>query len=176
MSRKAIGTCALRRKGGDGIEEEAMRGGERALGSCVPTSPGALATKHVFHAVSAWNEVSCVGRAFARALLLSDEHGCQSLAVPALGTGAARVSLEQCAVAMATRLRWHAMLGGMRLRELTVVLSTEEKRRAFQEITAEVLGVSGADVGTSDVGLPADNLPLSPEAATFLDPSSRSRA
>jgi eukaryotic-like serine/threonine-protein kinase len=161
---------SLRAKGGDGIEEEAMRGGERPLGSCIRTGPGTLGTRHVFHAVSAWNEVSCVGRAFARALLLSDEHGCQTLAVPALGTGAARVGIELCAVAMTTTLRWHAMLGGMRLRELTVVLATEEKRRAFQEIALEGLSGLNADPLTTDVGLPADDVPTSPDAATFLDP------
>lgn len=164
---------ALRRRGGDEIEEEAMRGGERPLGSCIRTNPGALPAKHLFHAVSAWNEVSCVGRAFARALLLADEHGAHSVSVPALGTGAARVGIEMCANAMTTALRWHVMLGGMRCREITIWLDCEAKRRAFQEVAEETFGLG--EVGllrAMDLGLPVDasDIVPSPEGATFLDP------
>lgn len=164
---------ALRKRGGEEIEEEATKGGEQPLGSCLRTRPGGLAAKHVFHAVSAWNEVSCVGRAFARALLLADEHGCATIAVPALGTGAARVGLEMCANAMMTTLRWHAMLGGMRLRELTVWLDSEPKRRLFYHVAEEVFGLG--EIGllrAIDIGLPVDpgSMMASPEGATFLDP------
>lgn len=169
--RSGVGE-ALRRRGGDGLEEEAMRAGERPLGSCVRTDPGKLTTKHVFHAVGAWNEVSCIGRAFARALLLADEHGCRSLSTPALGTGAARVGIEMCATAMMTTLRWHAMFGGMRCRELTVWLDSEARRRVFQDVAEESFGIG--DVGllaTTDLGLPVETTAqaTSPEAVTFID-------
>jgi serine/threonine-protein kinase len=134
--------------------------------------PGRLPVKHVFHAVGAWNEVSCIGRAFARALLLADEHGCRTLAVPALGTGAARVGLEMSANAINATLRWHAMFGGMRCREITVWLDSEDKRRAFQEIAEETFGIGELSLLRSlDLGLPVDarSAPL-PEGATFLDP------
>ena len=169
--RSGVGE-ALRQRGGDSIETEAMSGGERPLGTCIRTSPGTLQAKHVFHAVSAWNEVSCVGRAFARALLLADEHGCHSLAVPALGTGAARVGIEMSANAMMTTLRWHAMLGGMRCREITVWLDSEPKRAAFQEVAEETFGLGEIGLLRSiDVGLPVDdNTNAIPEGATFLDP------
>jgi serine/threonine-protein kinase len=118
--------------------------------------------------VSAWNEVSCVGRAFARALLLADENGCRSIAVPALGTGAARVGLELCANAMTTSLRWHAMLGGMRMREITVWLDSEAKRKIYFESAVFGLGVGTAPLlHAADLGLPVEGVP-SPDAATFL--------
>jgi serine/threonine-protein kinase len=170
--RSGVGE-ALRLRGGDSIEIEAMSGGERPLGSCIRTDPGKLATKHLFHAVSAWNEVSCVGRAFARALLLADEHGCQTVAVPALGTGAARVGIEMSANAMMTTLRWHAMLGGMRCREITVWLDSAPKQRAFQEVAEEVFGLGEVGLLRSvDLGLPVDESTTAPTAdgATFLDP------
>lgn len=163
---------ALRKKGGDDIEREAQKEGEQPLGSCLRTKAGKLESHHVFHAVSAWNEVSCVGRSFARALLLSEEHGCMSLAAPALGTGAARVGLEMCAHAMMTTLRWHMMLGGTRLRDVTIWLDSDVKRRAFQDVAEEVFGFGDTlGLGTHDLGLPVEGgiLP-SPEAATFLDP------
>ena len=170
--RSGVGD-ALRKRGGDEIEEEAMHAGEQPLGTCLRTKPGRLPVKHIFHSVSAWNEVSCVGRAFARALLLADEHGCHSLAVPALGTGAARVALEMCANAMTTTLRWHAMLGGMRTRSITVWLDSEAKRRAFQDVAEETFGLGelgllrGVDVG---LAVDADSSAPAPEGATFLDP------
>ena len=85
---------ALRRAGGDPIEDEVLALGHRPLGSCVATAAGTLRARNVLHAVSAWNEASCVGRATQRALLLADELGHSHLAVAALGTGAARVSIR----------------------------------------------------------------------------------
>lgn len=162
---------ALRARGGDEIEVEAQSGGEQPLGSCIRTTAGRLATKQIFHAVSAWNEVSCVGRAFARALLLAEEHRCASIAAPALGTGAARVGIEACANAMMTTLRWHAMFGGMRLRELTIYLDSEAKRHLYQGVAEEVLGIFDTRTsGPADVGLPDDALPTA-EGATCIDPS-----
>ena len=164
---------ALRRRGGDGIEEEAMKDGEQPLGSCIRTEPGALATKHVFHAVSAWNECSCVGRAFARALLLSEENSCVSLSAPALGTGFARVSMEMCASAMMNTLRRHVMLGGMRLRELTLWFDSDAKRRIYQDVAEEVLGILHArHFGPADIGLPDDGTAATGDAATCIDPDS----
>ncbi|HSO31605.1 MAG TPA: serine/threonine-protein kinase [Labilithrix sp.] len=170
--RSGVGN-ALRLRGGDSIEEEAMKRGEQPLGMCVRTSPGTLPMKHVFHAVSAWNEVSCVGRAFARALLLADEHGCSTLSVPALGTGAARVATEMCANAMMMTLRWHAMLGGMRCKELTVWLDSDQRRRTFQDVAEETFSLG--EVGllrAADLGLPVEPSGAVPSAdgATFLDP------
>jgi len=163
---------ALRVRGGDELEREAMAEGEQPLGTCMRTNPGKLDAKHVFHAVSAWNEVSCVGRAFARALLLAEEHGCTSIAAPALGTGAARVGLEMCANAMMMTLRWHAMLGGTRIRDVTIWVDTEAKRRAYQDVAEEVLGLIDARYfGPADVGLPDDDAHINAEGATFLDPN-----
>jgi serine/threonine-protein kinase len=173
--RSGVGE-ALRLRGGDEIEHEAMAGGEQPLGTCLRTTPGRLDTKHLFHAVSAWNEVSCVGRAFARALILAEEHGCASIAAPALGTGAARVGIEPSANAMMTTLRWHMMLGGTRVREITVWFDSEVKRRVYQDVAEEVLGLIDArHFGPADVGLPVDGTAISAEGATFLDPSNSGR-
>ncbi|MBX3229194.1 MAG: serine/threonine-protein kinase [Labilithrix sp.] len=162
---------ALKARGGAEIEEEAMRNGEQALGSCVRTGAGALEARHVFHAVSAWSEVSCVGRAFARALLLADEQGCATLAAPALGTGVGRVSIEMCASAMMNTLRRHVMLGGTRLRELTIWLDSEAKRAVYQDVAEEVLGIYHRHTGPADIGLTDDSAARG-DAATCVDPDS----
>jgi serine/threonine-protein kinase len=172
--RSGVGE-ALRAKGGDAIEAEAMREGERPLGSAVATSAGDLAARHVIHAVSAWNEVSCVGRATIRALLLSDELGHATLAMPALGTGAANVSMEMCASAMMTALRWHLALGGSRLRSVRVVLADEGRLRTFRDVTHEALRTHGPESAAADVGLAAEEVAVRPDAATHLDARTRSR-
>ncbi len=147
---------ALRKRGGDVIEEEAMRGGERPLGSCIATSAGNLAASHVLHAVSAWNEVSCVGRATHRAFLLAENLGARTVAFPALGTGAARVSYETCASAMATALRHHLQLGGSRLSRVTFVLHHESVRDVFREVATQALHDGEGPAPAWDFGLQAD--------------------
>src|SRR5439155_25537913 len=142
-------------RGGDAIEAEAMRGGEQPLGSCVATSAGTLDARHVIHAVSAWNEASCVGRTMSRALLLADELGHHSLAFPALGTGAARVSLETCANAMMMALAWHIAIGGTRLARVQIVLGDEGKLKTFRDVAEDALRDGDEAPPVTDLGLPA---------------------
>lgn len=132
---------ALRSRGGQIIEDEAMRGGKRALGDCIATTGGALQCKAVLHAVSAWREASCIARTTQRAFLLAEELGLRSLAIPALGTGAARVSTESCAYAAASALYWHVLLGGSRLREVVFVLYDTHSLEVFiEELSGVILG------------------------------------
>jgi serine/threonine-protein kinase len=163
---------ALRLKGGDSIEVEAMRGGRQPLGVCLATGAGTLPAKHILHAVSAWNETSCIGRTMCRALLLSDELGHGSLAFPALGTGVAHVNLETSARAMTSALLWHLALGGSRLKKVTIVLSTEAKLRVFREVLEDVLR-DGLEDPAGDLGLAVEGVVAQGEAATHLDARSR---
>ncbi len=135
--RSGVG-AALRKRGGDAIEEEAMAGGRRALGDCLATGPGTLSCKKVLHAVSAWKEASCIARTVQRALLTAEELGLRSLAFPALGTGEARVAPEACAYATAMALYWHVLLGGTKLREVRFVLYD---KTTFDIFTEELDGV-----------------------------------
>jgi len=133
--------AALRARGGQEIEDEAKKNGRRALGECFDTSAGALKCKRILHAVSAWKEASCIARASQRAFLLAEELGLRTLAVPALGTGRARVSPESCAYATASALYWHLMLGGSRLREVRFVLYDKHTLEVFlEELDGVILG------------------------------------
>jgi serine/threonine-protein kinase len=160
---------ALRVRGGDVIEEEVLRTGDHALGACVATGAGKLAARHVLHAVSAWNEASCVGRAAQRAFLLADELGVKSLAFPALGTGSARVSIEICAKAMMTALRWHLALGGTRLESVRVVVDDERKLRAFREVAEDALREEDEALSIFDLGLPVGDAPVLGDSSTHID-------
>jgi O-acetyl-ADP-ribose deacetylase (regulator of RNase III) len=138
--RSGVGD-ALRRKGGQIIEDEATREGRRALGDCIPTQAGELRCKRVLHAVSAWKEASCIARTCQRAFLLAEELGLRSLAIPALGTGYARVTPESSAYASASALYWHVLLGGSRLREVSFVLYDKDTLSIFvEELAGIILG------------------------------------
>lgn len=162
---------ALRVRGGDAIEQDAMSGGERPLGTCIATQAGKLHARHVLHAVSAWNEASCIGRATYRALLLADELGLRSLAFAALGTGVARVSMETCANAMMSTLRWHLSLGGTRLRRITVHILDEDKLAVFREVAEDALRGDQRALHTVDLGLPEEEGEVRGDSATFIDTS-----
>lgn len=164
---------ALRKRGGDVIEQEAMKGGARPLGSCVSTTAGDLCARMVLHAVSAWNEASCVGRAMQHVFLMGDEFGLKSLAIPALGTGVAKVSLETCASAMMTALKWHIALGGTRLESVNVVLADEHKLRVFREVADEALSDDDDAPPFADLGLPVESGEVRVDAATQIDAKSR---
>jgi serine/threonine-protein kinase len=160
---------ALRRRGGDEIEREATKDGEHALGECVLTTAGSLQARYVLHAVSAWEASSCVGRTTLRALSLGDRLGMRSLAFPALGTGAARVSMETCANAMMSALRLRLGLGGSRLQRVTIVLGDEAKLATFREVAIEALRGTGDVPRSPDLGLAVEHGEVAAEGPTFLD-------
>jgi serine/threonine-protein kinase len=121
--------------------------------------------------VSAWNEASCIGRATQRVLLVADELGHRSLAVPALGTGKERVTIETCANAMMTALKWHFALGGTRLRHIDVVIADAHKLAVYLEVAEEALREPGASRSGADLGLPAELGRTEVTGATFVDAS-----
>jgi serine/threonine-protein kinase len=117
-----------------------------------------------------------------RALAVADRLGCRSLAFPALGTGAAHVSLETCATAMTTALRWRLALGGSRLRRVRIVLGDQAKLDAFSEVAVEALRDAEEAPDVIDLGLPDERggglaaQDAAEDAATCLDLSSDLRA
>jgi O-acetyl-ADP-ribose deacetylase len=94
---------AIHRAGGPAILEEC-----RTLGGCAPgdvkaTGGGNLPARYVFHAVGPiWHgggegEEELLASCHRRAIELADEHGCRSLAFPAISTGAYGYPVELAA-------------------------------------------------------------------------------
>jgi len=102
---------AIKRRGGQEIEAEAMRQGPVDPGACVITSGGRLAAKHVIHAAVMGQDLqtsaSIIGRATRNALALADGRGLTSVALPAFGTGVGGFPLEECARIMIGAIRAH---------------------------------------------------------------------
>src|SRR5712691_11463093 len=100
---------AIKRRGGEAIEAEAMRQGPVEPGECVITSGGRLASTHVIHAAVMGQDLetsaSLIERATRHALALADEHGLTSIALPAFGTGVGGFPLDECARIMIAAAR-----------------------------------------------------------------------
>ena len=95
---------AIKHRGGDAIEFEAVRQGPAAVGSAVVTGPGLLACRHIIHAVSLGADrrtsAEAIGSATRSALRAADDLGCESIAFPALGTGVGGYPLDEAAQVM----------------------------------------------------------------------------
>ena len=92
---------AIKRAGGAEIEREAVAKGPIATGDAVATGAGRLAARYVIHGAVMGQDLRTNGelirRTTGRCLELADELGCESLALPAFGTGVGGFPLEECA-------------------------------------------------------------------------------
>ncbi len=117
---------AVRLAGGESVWREARSRAPIPLGGVAVTTAGRLRAKRVFHAAvldyasRESTTLDLVTSVTGRCLKLCDEMGFQSIALPALATGAARLSRDESAVAMLVEAASHLRLGtGLR----TVVLA-----------------------------------------------------
>ena len=100
---------ALKRAGGDEIEQEAMAIGGIPLGTAVTTTAGRLRARWVIHGAVMGQDLrtdaDLVGRTTRACLEVADELGCRSLALPAFGTGVGGFPLARCASIMVEEAR-----------------------------------------------------------------------
>jgi O-acetyl-ADP-ribose deacetylase (regulator of RNase III) len=100
---------ALKRAGGTEIETEAMALGPIERGTAVATGAGRLPARWVIHGAVMGQDLrtdaELVGRTTRACLALADELGCESLALPAFGTGVGGFPLDECARIMAGEAR-----------------------------------------------------------------------
>jgi len=106
---------AIHRRGGPEIMAETKRKYPDGCptGSAVLSGAGDLDAKYVIHAVGpVWQggskgEAELLAGAYRKSLELAVQHGCQSVAFPALSTGAYRYPLDQAArVALSTVIQF----------------------------------------------------------------------
>ena len=92
---------AIKRAGGEEIEREAVAKGPIEVGDAVATGAGQLRARYVIHGAVMGQDLvtsaDAIRRATRRCLELADELGCESLALPAFGTGVGGFPLEECA-------------------------------------------------------------------------------
>jgi O-acetyl-ADP-ribose deacetylase len=100
---------ALKRVGGEEIEQAAMSIGGIPLGTAVATTAGRLRARWVIHGAVMGQDLrtdaDLVRRTTRACLEVADELGCRSLALPAFGTGVGGFQLAECARIMVAEAR-----------------------------------------------------------------------
>ena len=134
---------AIKRKGGDAIEREAVAKGPIPVGEAVATGGGALKARHVIHAAGMGQDLRTSGdlvEACTRASLRrAEELRLQSIAFPAIGTGVGGLPAAAAAERMLRAAAQHLAGGAGSLERIEFVLFTEADLRAFEA----ALGAAG---------------------------------
>jgi len=95
---------AIKRRGGQIVEDEAVALGPIEPGEAVATTAGDLPHTYVIHAAGMGQDLKTsselVYQSTLSSLRLADELGLSSLAFPAIGTGVGGLSMAECARAM----------------------------------------------------------------------------
>lgn len=141
---------AIRRKGGDAIQQECDRIGSIPVGSAVITGAGKLKARHVVHAAS----MELGGRATAQSLRTSTAHslrlvaqkGLKTIAFPAVGTGIAGFPVRECAEIMLREVLEH-LKGATSLEKVYFVLFDQAALIVFEQVWSELNAFRGG--GTS---------------------------
>lgn len=145
---------ALKRRGGDGIEFEAVRQGPVPLGTAVVTGAGSLACRYVIHAVSLGPDrrttADGIDAAMRAALRQADRLGLESVAVPALGTGVGGFPMDEAAL-LVVRAARQELNGATNVRRLIFALKGSVAYQAFERALAATAGPRGwpAEPGTA---------------------------
>lgn len=95
---------AIKKKGGQIIEDEAVAQGPIEAGGAVATTAGNLPQEYIIHAAGMGQDLKTsedlVYKSTLSSLLMAEEHGINSIAFPAIGTGVGGLSITDCARAM----------------------------------------------------------------------------
>ncbi len=130
---------AIRRIGGEAIEEEAVKQAPIPIGKAVVTTAGNLPCKKVIHAPTMVNpaertDAKTVHQATVAALLAADRIGLSTLAFPGMGTGVGRVPLDVAASTMVKAIR---SFQAKQLKEVTLIGIDEAMVEAFRNALKE---------------------------------------
>ena len=140
---------AIHRKGGPRVEEECQRLGPIALGGSVVTTAGNLRALYVIHAASmplgGQATATSLRLATRNSLLRAEEKTIKSIAFPAIGTGAAGFSLEQCAETMIKEVLEHIKLRTT-LEEVYFVLYDDLALATFEGVYKKLLAAKPGGV------------------------------
>jgi O-acetyl-ADP-ribose deacetylase (regulator of RNase III) len=132
---------AIKARGGQDIERDAMAQGPVEPGECVITTGGRLSARHVIHAAVMGQDLrtsaSIIAKATANALTLADERKLESVALPAFGTGVGGFPVDECARLMIGAVRSHVP-GSLRL--VRLVLFGQPAYRTFADVAGELFG------------------------------------
>jgi serine/threonine-protein kinase len=125
---------ALRRAGGQELEDEAVSRAPVAMGDVVWTGAGRLRARFVAHAVAAVEGAVCLQRACLRVLLQAEVRRAQSVLFPALGTGVGDVPMDLAAKLILEATRTFAALQPAHVSQVRIVLYDERSRARWRTV------------------------------------------
>lgn len=132
---------AIKRKGGQIVEDEAVAQGPIEPGEAVATTAGDLPHTYVIHAAGMGQDLktseSLVYEATISSLELAEELGLNSIAFPAIGTGVGGLSIADCARAMHNALDDFVEEEVESLQEVHFVIFSKRDTEEFREIFSE---------------------------------------
>lgn len=128
---------AIRRKGGETIQQECDRLGPVPIGEAAITAGGRLKARYVIHAASmrlgGCTTAESLRASTRNSLKRAAEKGLRTVAFPAVGTGIAGFPLRECAEIMVTEVV--AYLGGQSsLEKVHFVLYDQTALQTFREV------------------------------------------
>jgi O-acetyl-ADP-ribose deacetylase (regulator of RNase III) len=132
---------AIKRKGGEEIEKEAVAQGPQPVGEAVVTGSGKLKVRYVIHAAVMGQDLATdaekIREATYNALLRAHELKLGSIAFPALGTGVGGFSLEEAARIMYQSVeRFYTDHPDTVLKEVVFCLFGKDAYNAFAGVLA----------------------------------------
>lgn len=135
---------AIKRKGGEEIEREAVSKGPIEVGSAIETGAGRLPAKYVIHAAvmsgrDLKTDAEKIRRATRSALELAEKLGVRSVAFPALGTGVGGFPFDECARIMLSETREFAQKA-KNVKLVRFVLYGREAFEAFRRVFEGMVG------------------------------------
>ena len=128
---------AIKRKGGQAIEAEAVSKGPVRVGDAVITDAGELPARHVIHAAGMGTDLQTspeIVEACTRASLeVAEENSLGSIAFPAIGTGVGGLDVKLVASRMLEACMAHLQTSASTLTRIEFVLFSDADLAAFQE-------------------------------------------
>lgn len=128
---------AIKKKGGEVIEDEAVKKGPIKIGEAAYTKAGSLPAKYVIHAATMGMDFQTdeakIRESCKNALIVAEELKIKSIAFPALGCGVGGFPLLACAKIMSQEVFRHIKEDGSRIKEIIFCLYDKEAFGIFNK-------------------------------------------
>lgn len=134
---------AIKQKGGEQIERDAMAAAPIFIGRAVGTTAGKLPARMVIHAPTVQepgfkSDAKSVDKATRAALGVAKESYARVIAMPAMGTGSGGVSKHEAAQVMVFAIKYFliALEGQHPIKEIRLITHSGEMEKVFEEALA----------------------------------------
>ena len=128
---------AIRRKGGDAIQQECNAIGSIPVGGAAITSGGNLKARFVIHAASmqlgGQTTAHSLRASTAHSLRIAEQKALKTIAFPAVGTGIAGFPMAECAEIMLAEATAHIERGSS-LEKIYFVLIDDQSLKTFERV------------------------------------------